>query len=189
MIRHGHAAGGRKTPEYNVWASMVCRCRTSSHTSYKYYGARGINVCERWLVFENFLADMGPRPSARHSLERIDNNGNYEPDNVRWATTAQQARNRRNSRLVTWRGRTQTITDWEREIGLGRDTLAARLDRWPLDDAMTIAARERKRKLTRNEVIAIRGSDGTLAKIAERFGVSISMVSQIRRNEAWRRVT
>jgi hypothetical protein len=89
-------------PEYRAWAGMRTRCSNPSNSRWADYGGRGIRVCDRWQTsFENFRADMGPRPSAEHSLDRIDVNGNYEPDNCRWATKRQQAQNvRTNVRLV-----------------------------------------------------------------------------------------
>lgn len=97
-LRHGHAGerdGGHGTPEYQAWRSMRKRCNSPRTPNYQDYGGRGITVCERWLTFEAFLGDMGLRPSANHSLDRIDNNGNYEPSNCRWATWSQQVKNRR----------------------------------------------------------------------------------------------
>jgi hypothetical protein len=93
--RHGQASWttGNRTPEYRIWLDL--RCSNDHHHSYKYYGGRGISVCERWRSFENFYADMGPKPAPRLSLDRINNNGNYEPSNVRWATAKEQAANRR----------------------------------------------------------------------------------------------
>lgn len=109
--RHGHTAGGSISAEYTAWQAMKTRCYNVNQKSWADYGGRGIEVCDRWLEsFENFLADVGERPSPEHSLDRIDVNGDYEPDNVRWSTYREQARNRRPSTkrprgAFYWRGK------------------------------------------------------------------------------------
>lgn len=90
-FRHGWS----RTPTYRSWNSMISRCRDTSNASYGNYGARGITVCERWLTFENFLADMGERPTLEHQIDRIDNDGHYEPGNCRWLTRAENCARRK----------------------------------------------------------------------------------------------
>ncbi len=104
--KHGHVGKGTGTPEWNAWASMWKRCTNSKHKYYGRYGCRGIIVCERWKNFTAFFADMGRRPSPRYSLDRIDNDGNYEPGNCRWATSAEQIRNSSTTKLTVGAVRT-----------------------------------------------------------------------------------
>lgn len=137
---HGTTINQQKTPEYNTWLAMKQRCYTKSTIQFKDYGGRGIIVCERWInSFANFLADMGPRPSMKHSLDRYpDVNGNYEPSNCRWATSSEQHRNRRNNRLITFGGKTKCITAWAEEYGIGPTVLHTRLKRGiPMSVALT----------------------------------------------------
>lgn len=142
---HGHSIGEKATPEYHSWCAMRQRCEDPRASKYPRYGGRGIKVCPEWSEsFEAFLRDVGPRPSPRHTIGRENNNGNYEPGNVRWETHEQQANNRSNNRLIEWNGKTQTMRQWAAEIGFSYHALQSRLDRgWPLDLAMDPSASRR----------------------------------------------
>lgn len=130
--------GGRKTGTYRSWTSMIGRCRNHRRLDYPRYGGRGIRVCDRWMSFELFLKDMGSRPSSDHSLDRIDNAGDYEPNNCRWATRFEQQNNCRSNRIIKHDGKEQTLAQWSRVTGIGSTTLRSRLNRgWPVSKALT----------------------------------------------------
>lgn len=119
MKSHGHTKGRKPSPEYRAWSAMISRCQ-----SHRYYAGRGIVVCERWRSFENFLADMGPRPMRpRHTIERENNDGNYEPTNCCWATYAVQQRNKRTNILIEVDGETVTLRDAAMVAGLVYQTV------------------------------------------------------------------
>lgn len=132
-MKHGQC----KTSTYSAWTAMMRRCYTPSVPNFERWGGRGIRVCERWRDFRNFLADMGPRPTGL-SLDRINNDGNYEPGNCRWATREQQGRNTATTRNITFAGKTQCLSDWAAEVGITPHGLYYRLQRgWPLERALT----------------------------------------------------
>jgi hypothetical protein len=141
----GYKHGGFGTPEYRVWAGMISRCHSVSNDSYHRYGGKGIKVCRRWRnSFVNFLEDMGKRPSLAYSIDRINNAKGYSRQNCRWATSGEQARNRRSSRMLTYKGRMQCATDWAKEYGIDREAFYARLDRgWSLEDSLNIPSQRR----------------------------------------------
>ena len=135
--------GDYGTPTHTTWRGMKDRCANLNRLD---YGGRGIGFCERWVDFANFLEDMGPRPSLKHSLDRIDNNGNYTPENCRWATRKQQGRNARSNVLLTHDGKTQCLAAWCEEIGMKRGTLYQRIFRlnWSIERALYTPVRSIK---------------------------------------------
>lgn len=126
---HGQSGKDTRTSEYRSWASMRNRCHDINDSNYFRYGGRGIGVCDRWNSFENFLVDMGPKPSPAHSIERENNNGNYEPSNCVWATKSAQARNRRTSRIVVFRGSEMSLAQAAEEAGISYAAAWRRLKR------------------------------------------------------------
>jgi hypothetical protein len=130
-ITHGLS----RSPEYRVWASMLERCRNPNTVGYPRYGGRGIKVCERWDSFDNFIADMGRRPSGDYSIEREDNDGNYEPSNCRWATREEQAYNRTKTILIDYRGAKITTLEASKISGLSTNIVKTRWFKgWSAED-------------------------------------------------------
>jgi hypothetical protein len=131
--RHGHLRGGKRPPEYAVWAMLLQKCLNPSYRGYQSYGGSGAQVCVRWREIDgytNFLADVGPQPFPGAGLRRLDPNGNFEPGNVTWDDT-------RSCRLLTHNGRTQSITAWARELGVRAGTLRARLHQgWSIGEVL-----------------------------------------------------
>jgi hypothetical protein len=118
---------------------MKNRCEKPSCGAYYKYGARGITVCERWKAFENFYADMGPKPSPKHTLDRINGTGDYEPGNCRWATPHEQQRNLKNNVRLDFDGQSLTAGEWSERLGINAKTIEARYQRlgWTAEEALT----------------------------------------------------
>jgi hypothetical protein len=136
-IKHGHCVDSQST-EYRSWVSMRKRCQNPTDVGYNEYGSRGITVCARWASFAAFLDDMGPKPSPLHSIDRIDNEGPYSPENCRWATSQQQARNRRSNRLVKFKGKMMCLAEAIEASGQSFQLVKTRLYRgWTIDRALT----------------------------------------------------
>lgn len=126
--RHGHARAGALSPTYRTWQAMITRCHNPNAKAFKDYGARGITVCQRWREsFEAFLADMGPRPTPEHTIERKKNDVGYEPGNCIWSTRRAQNRNTRKNRRITINGETKLLADWLRQFGMSSGTFRSRV--------------------------------------------------------------
>jgi hypothetical protein len=133
LTKHGMC----RHPLYGLWLSMRRRCMSVTSDSYAYYGGRGITICDRWSDFSNFVADMSPRPSPEHTIDRMDNDGPYSPENCRWATKSEQAANTRVCKPITFEGRTLTASEWGRERGLIERTILRRLQEgWTVEQAL-----------------------------------------------------
>lgn len=141
--RHGQS----RKKIHRCWQGILQRCHNTNNSNYSKYGARGIKVCERWRQsFEAFLKDMGHPPSPLHSIGRIDNNGDYEPNNCQWETPFQQSRNTRATRLLTHAGKTMCVADWATETGLNVITIHKRLRiGWSVSAALTTPVRKDSR--------------------------------------------
>lgn len=189
-----------RPPEYRVWENMRNRCLSPRNHAYARYGGRGIRVCPQWDSFQRFLGDMGPRPSASHTLDRIDNDLGYGPDNCRWATRVEQQRNKRNTHWLTCWGRTQSLAAWAEERGIKAGTLSLRLQKgWPAEqaldtgdhrgDGVVCGERHGASKVTTATVTAIRKdhSDGIpLAALAKKYGARRSNIEKIVYRTAWK---
>lgn len=139
--RHTAPSLGGTSPTYRSWSNMIARCTQPSNPAFAYYKKRGITVCKRWRKFENFLADMGERPSPKHTLDRKENNGNYEPGNVRWATKQEQANNRITNVRLMYKGNAYTLAELARATGVSKELLRSRLLRcrrpWTVEGAVS----------------------------------------------------
>lgn len=127
-----------KMPEYGVWRAMIRRCRNKNVKDFHRYGGRGITVCERWNIFENFIYDMGRRPNGL-TLERKDTNGNYEPDNCKWTTWKEQQSNRRDNHFLTVDGIKKTLSQWSELVGINQRAIGKRIARgWTAKESISI---------------------------------------------------
>ena len=144
--RHGHAKNDQLSEVYKAWANMIQRCTNPHATNYHNYGGKGIEVCNRWMKFENFLTDMGDTPKGGQ-IDRIDNSSNYCKSNCRWVTSIRNRHNRRTNRLITFNGKTQCIALWAEEVGISKYVIYKRLNRkWSIEKALTTPIRKREKK-------------------------------------------
>lgn len=142
--RHGFATRtDGKIKEYHIWIAMRQRCRNPKNKDYKDYGGRGIKICKRWDSFKAFILDMGYAPTTKHSIDRIDNNGNYQPSNCKWSTNKFQCNHTRRNVFLTHKGETKTLSQWSELLKIGYSTLHARYYKlkWPADMVLTTPLR------------------------------------------------
>lgn len=170
------AHGMRNHPLYNIWNSMIQRCYNPNSKSYKNYGGRGIIMCDEWknelTGCEQFATDMGNRPSHKHSIDRIDVNGNYQPNNCRWATPDQQMRNTRRNKLLSYNGITKPLVEWAEEYNLPYDILAGRIrKKWSMETALTFPHVSRMRLEAHAEIHDVKN---TYKGWADLYNINIS---------------
>ena len=174
--KHGHTRrdDGRNSPEYRTWCNMRSRCK-----SHPRYTKRGIKVCERWQGsdgFVNFLKDMGEKPSEEYSIDRINNDGDYEPGNCRWATLVEQARNKTSNSSFTYRGEIKTAADLSEENNIPYNTLLSRLSRgWSVERAI-------EGPIQKKNAVSYMGV--SIKELSERSGICYSTIYR-RIKEGW----
>ncbi len=184
--------GKSKTPEYYIWVSMKMRCDNPKQERYPDYGGRGITYCERWKKFENFYADMGSRPTPKHTIERENVNGSYDPDNCIWATDTVQMRNRRDTKFIEFNGERRSVPEWAEVFGIPYNILRQRLfrDKLPLEVCFqagnltprVIVGERPSAKLTDLQVDEIRtrrAAGERRIDLAKEFGVSETQIYNI----------
>lgn len=178
-------------PLSGTWRSMKQRCLNPKSRAYERYGGRGIEVCERWLSFENFVADNEHLVTPGTSLERKDNDGPYSPDNCRWATPREQSRNTSGNKHLTYLGRTQTLVEWAEEKDLPYHVLLERLYAgWSTERALTTPPKSRA-ILSESDVIEIRKArliGATQKELASRFGVKPSTIKAVVLRRIWKHI-
>jgi hypothetical protein len=140
LKKHGYRSDKKHIPkEYSIWQLAKDRCYNINNKRYKDYGGRGINICDEWKNnFEKFLKDMGNCPKNKNSIDRINNNGNYEPGNCKWSDNLEQANNKRNNHYVEFNGQIKTLAEWSRELNINYATIHSRLQRgWNIEKTLT----------------------------------------------------
>lgn len=166
--------------ELKTWRAMISRCTNGSGMTKRNYRERGIHVCEQWRQsFEAFLDDMGMAPGPEYSLDRIDNDLGYFPENCRWATREQQARNKRNTRLIEFDGKKLSVSEWAEVLNIPRRALSLRLDRygWPVDVAFSTP-------ITKSKVVEFNGRAMTISEWSEETGISARAIDH-RLSRGW----
>lgn len=180
-IKHGHTARGSMTSEYNSWRAMIARCSNRKNNRYPMYGGRGITVCDQWKTFGGFIADMGRKPTPRHSIDRKNRNGNYEPSNCKWVDGVVQANNKSDNFLISHNGLSLTLAQWSRKTGIGPSTIRARiLSGVSPERALTTPPRASKlAPAQKDQAFRIYKAGGvSMVKVGKMFSVSKTTIGQ-----------
>lgn len=177
---------------YSTWRGMKDRCENPKNKDYHNYGGRGIRVCERWRSFAAFVEDMNPRPKG-HTIDRVENNGPYSPENCVWATPFQQMQHTRWGRYLTFNGESLTIAQWARKLNVKHEFIKLRLRRgWSVADALTLPADKYpaswRRKFTDDEIAQIRASKLNGAELAKLFSVNRSTINKARAGKSYNKL-
>lgn len=182
---HNKSHGMTESKEYFAWVHMKGRCNNPKNEKYPNYGGRGIKVCDRWeSSFESFLSDMGEAPTKKHTIDRIDVNGDYCPDNCRWATFKEQSLNKTNSVRLQFRGETKTLSEWCDELDLPRPAVEARISRgWTIEKALTKKVETPSK--TGARFITFRGKTQRLAEWAREVGIHEATIATRIDNLGW----
>ncbi len=197
LVKHGHRTRDGSSPTYSTWISMIARCTRESNDNYKYYGAKGIGVCDSWLnSFSCFLSDMGERPEGR-TLDRVDGTKGYTKSNCRWATSKEQSINKSSTNVIVFKGKEMTLCDISSEYNIPKTTVYRRYKQGVRGD--NLISKENRNKLIKgemksnskiNKIIAgdirkliLKGL--TNKDISDIYNISTSLVSDIKNNKAW----
>lgn len=177
--KHGCSISMKKTNKegyqnYSIWQAMKRRCYLETAKSYKDYGGRGIKVCDRWLEsFDNFISDMGMRPTPKHEIDRIDTNGDYCPENCRWATKKENARNKRNTVKLTIDGVTKPLVQWAEESGTSSSNIKNRIRNLGWSEKEAVFGKKKKRMYN-----TPKGKFNTLEEASSMFDVGLTAISR-----------
>lgn len=174
-IKRNSSHGLSRHRVYKVWDAMRRRCNVKHSSGYKKYGAKGIKVCEKWMEsFNNFITDMGLPPTDKHTLDRIDPRGNYEPDNCRWVTMKVQQNNRTNNRIIEFQGKSKTIHEWADFTGIPASAIRTRIDRdkWSIERALTEPSICGKNQSYGKNLVTYNGKSQTIEEWAKEIGIN-----------------
>lgn len=190
VTKHGQRRRSETSSEYISWRCMINRCYSPQVDGYEYYGAKGISVCDRWrLSFSNFFEDMGQKPSKKHTIERDDVFGNYEPANCRWATQKEQDRNKSNSHWIEYNGEKMIASDWARKLGISCGRFLLYIKSNGLEKAVKYFTDKSELRFNDALIKDIYTSTLTTKEISIKTGISMKRIRMIKNGETFKNIT